>query len=400
MSRVTDEERENIDRGLTPGGRDPNEWPDDDAPRARKANGAAHNGERFHLHLWSDIGTPVPPDRLVHRLLGTSAFGAIVGAPGCGKSFLALALALAITNGTAFFGRRVTRGAVLYVSAEGHSGFCNRLLAHRDHHRLAGMVPLGWIEAAPNLGPGGEDSDHIITAVDHLKAATGADVVLIVIDTVNRSLGGGEENSSADMGAFVSACDRIRSATGATVLVVHHTGKDVNKGMRGHSSLLGACDTVITVDLITETKTRVATITKQKDGADGAAFTFHLEPVELGRDEYDEAITSCVVVPVEDEAANTGKKLKPKLSPADERCLDALVDALARHGQPGPVNDYVPRGVNVVSERTWRELADKAGFSASDKEDSKRRAFKRSADNLAAKGLVAKWADITWLCAR
>jgi DNA-binding PadR family transcriptional regulator len=54
---------------------------------------------------------------------------------------------------------------------------------------------------------------------------------------------GGDENSAKDMGLFIAACDRIRHATGATMMVVHHTGK--NGDYRGSSALKGAVDTMI-----------------------------------------------------------------------------------------------------------------------------------------------------------
>ncbi|MGK3687187.1 AAA family ATPase, partial [Escherichia coli] len=42
--------------------------------------------------------------------------------------------------------------------------------------------------------------------------------------------GGNDENDSRDMGAFIRGCDELKRRTGATVLVVHHSGKDETKG--------------------------------------------------------------------------------------------------------------------------------------------------------------------------
>ena len=47
----------------------------------------------------------------------------------------------------------------------------------------------------------------------------------------------GNENSPEDMGKYVASCGRIREAGGTHVMVVHHCGKDLAKGARGHSSL-------------------------------------------------------------------------------------------------------------------------------------------------------------------
>ena len=59
---------------------------------------------------------------------------------------------------------------------------------------------------------------------------------MVVIDTLARCFGGNDENDARDMGAFIEGCDVIKQKTGATVLVVHHSGKDEGKGARGSSA--------------------------------------------------------------------------------------------------------------------------------------------------------------------
>jgi hypothetical protein len=69
---------------------------------------------------------------------------------------------------------------------------------------------------------------------------------LIVLDTLARCLAGADENSAQDVGRAVAAIDRIRAATGATVLLIHHTGKN-GDAERGSSALRGAADTMLAV---------------------------------------------------------------------------------------------------------------------------------------------------------
>lgn len=79
-------------------------------------------------------------------------------------------------------------------------------------------------------------------------------------------LGGADENKASDMGAFIAGCDAIKAATGATVLVVHHSGKDETKGARGSSSFRAALDAEFLVKRETVgAKALVLTCTKQKD---------------------------------------------------------------------------------------------------------------------------------------
>jgi hypothetical protein len=77
-----------------------------------------------------------------------------------------------------------------------------------------------------------------MAAIDSLPVRPG----MIVIDTLNRHFGPGDENSSQDMTRFVQAIDAIRHATRAHICIVHHSGKDAEKGARGSSALLGAVD--------------------------------------------------------------------------------------------------------------------------------------------------------------
>lgn len=53
---------------------------------------------------------------------------------------------------------------------------------------------------------------------------------MIILDTLARCFGGNDENDARDMGAFIRGCDELKRRTGATVLVVHHSGKDETKG--------------------------------------------------------------------------------------------------------------------------------------------------------------------------
>jgi hypothetical protein len=49
------------------------------------------------------------------------------------------------------------------------------------------------------------------------------------------------------MGEILEAAKRLQSLTGGLVVLVHHTGKDATKGLRGHSSLFAAMDAAVEV---------------------------------------------------------------------------------------------------------------------------------------------------------
>jgi len=342
------------------------------------------------LRFWGDLGIVTPPDRLIKRLLGTCSLAVLFGEPGCGKTFLAADMGLHVALGRGWFGRPVTPGAVLYVAGEGVAGLNNRLAGFKAKHQPGDDVPFAIVPVAVNLGPGGRDADRVITAATAVESRAGIAVQLVIVDTLARSMGSGDENSTADMGAFVAACDRIRLGTGATVLIVHHSGKNGAAGARGSTALQGAADTVIQVEK--RDGGRAARVVKQKDGADSEEIGFDLEVVDVGTDEDGEAITTCVVVPIDGEAP-TSKRRRP--SGASGIVLAALQRAVDDAGKDAPASHHIPNGARVVSVETWRRYAYEMMSEATP--EARKKAFKRARDALVNGGWAAAWGEFAWL---
>jgi AAA domain len=219
-----------------------------------------------------------PPEPLVGDLLPVKSLAVLWGRWGSAKSFVALDWALCVSGGLPWQGQEVRKGAVLYIAAEGLAGLGQRVEAWKTaFHAEPGNMK--FLPRRIDL------RDH--RQVDALAALAEADqLVLVVIDTLNRSIPGGDENNSRDMGAAIDAADRLRQI-GATVLLIHHGGKD-GQVIRGHSSLEGAVDVMIEArrdDDRIELRTG-----KAKDAAEPAPVHMQLTTVELG-----DGRTSCVL---------------------------------------------------------------------------------------------------------
>jgi len=355
--------------------------------------GSSHHRPKATLPLkfWNDLDKVAPLDRLVRRLLGTTALALIFGEPGCGKTFLATDLGMHIACGWEWFGRAVTSGGVLYVACEGTAGISNRLAAFRHRRILPDDVPIVVIPAAVNLGPGGQDAQRVIDACALVETATGRTVVLVIIDTLARAIGAGDENSTQDMGAFIAACDRMRIETGATVLIVHHKGKGQGAGARGSSALLGAVDTAIEVEK--RDAARVARVVKQKDGAEGQELGFELDVVDLGVDDEDEPITTCMVRRTDDVPQPKKRRVLPSGNAGV--VLRALQRAIDDAGEVAPGTKHIPSNTRVVSPDTWRDYAYKMMAEANP--GARQRAFKRAHDQLINAGYVAVWGAYAWM---
>jgi hypothetical protein len=242
--------------------------------------------------LWLDeAATPTQLAWRIRNVLPDGGAAVVMGAANSGKTFVVLDLVLHIAAGQPWRGIRTRRGLVVYVASEGGHGFRNRLAAAKQRYPWAKGAPFLAIFDAVNLLNG--DADAIVAAVKSAEAEAGEPAAVVVLDTLARVMAGGDENSGQDMGKVVVAMDAIRAQTGAAVILVHHVGKDATKGARGHSSLRGAVDTEILVEGASGVRT--ATITKQRDAEVGQTFGFELVPVDLGRDDDGEPVTSCVV---------------------------------------------------------------------------------------------------------
>lgn len=254
---------------------------------------------RFKLKTIAEVLQQPPPQWLIQKVVQAKSLTVIFGSSNAGKSFLVLDMALAIARGVEWFGRKVQSGIVVYLAIEGLQR--NRLAAYMKHHQIA-QPPSNFllVDVPVNLRNRTDQPVDAQQLIQTVRAQLGdATVSAVIIDTLNQALQGGEENSSEDMGAFIANVNEFRSALGCAVLVVHHAGKDRDRGARGHSSLKGAVDTELEVTYDKTNSLRTASITKQRDGSDSLEIPYLLNPVDLGPDPSDptDRVTSCVVVP-------------------------------------------------------------------------------------------------------
>lgn len=227
---------------------------------------------------------------VVKHWLHAGTLSVLFGPPNVGKTFLALDLAQKVQAGLPWAKCRTRKTNVLYVAAEGGVAFRNR---------VAALDPRGfWVLAGPvNLSSLDHDAAPLAEALGRIERTQGP-FGFIIVDTLARVLSGGDENAGPDITRLVASLDFLAKATGAHVMVIHHTGKDERLGLRGHSSLLAAIDTAISVK-VDEYKNIIAEAVKQRDLPTGARFKYRLAEVELGTDAEGDPVTTRIVEPIE-----------------------------------------------------------------------------------------------------
>ena len=276
--------------------------------------------ERFRLLTRDDLNAMKPIQWLVKGVLPRHGLAALYGPSASGKSFLAFDMAAAIAAGQEWFGYRVSSAPVVYMGLEGEAGFRNRARAWEAHNKRQLPDGLSLLLQAFRL------NDDVLELTRVIPAGA-----VIVIDTLNRAAPLSDENSSRDMGEILDAAKQLQALTGGLVLMVHHTGKDATKGLRGHSSLFAALDAAIEVSRVGEARSwRVA---KAKDGQDGQTHPFKLDVVTLEYDDDGDAVTSCAVEV--DQNANAVRQVKLPQGGNQRLVLDAL-RALLKNAERNP----------------------------------------------------------------
>lgn len=283
-----------------------------------------------------------PPPWIIKGILPKADLGVLYGASGSGKSFAVLDMALAVARGIDWRGARVRQGNVIYIAAEGGGGVASRLKAYSLHHQvsLAG-VPLAIIHATPNF----LIEEDITAVVESIVAAGGSD--LIVVDTFAQVTPGANENAAEDMGLALRHARAIRDATGAMVLLVHHSGKDAERGARGWSGIKAAADVEFEVTR-PEDGPRILRVSKQKDGIDNLSWAFTLESVLVGLDDDGDEVTSLVVVETDMPAPEAPVK-KRKMGAWEQVVLDAIATLDAQVTQL-PLPDLIDLVIDTVPE--------------------------------------------------
>jgi hypothetical protein len=296
--------------------------------------------KQINIEHWDSIQDE-PVRWMIDKVLPVGSFSALYGPPGSFKSFHALHIAHCIATGTPWMGNEVTEpGSVLYIAGEGFGGVGARIKACKQHHQTEDGAPIYVIRHQLNLRSSIEDFNALMLAVEHLVIDTGINFKLIIIDTLARAFGGGDENSASDMMQFVVTCGHIQKIVqDAALMLLHHSGKDSAKGMRGSSALLGAVDSELELIRFEDSMSGIIRIAKQKDGEDGTRIGFEMVKVELappaGSLQIGDPVTSLAVqgreVGALDDKKNNASN-GSKLTAQESKALTCLENVIKQKG--------------------------------------------------------------------
>ena len=205
-------------------------------------------------------------------LITAHGLSMIYGAPGSGKSFITLDMALCQAHGIEWQGMQTKQGDVLYIAGEGVGGLGKRVKAWKMSHGLGASGHFHMLPLAVNFRDQA-DIEKLMYSIERLDRQW----TCIYVDTLARALLGADENSAQESGLAVAAADALKQAFDCAVVFVHHSGKNSDRGARGSSAILGAVDASIAV--VKDENIVTMRIEKQKDAEMIDDIVLVMEPV-------------------------------------------------------------------------------------------------------------------------
>jgi hypothetical protein len=313
------------------------------APDREPASLKRRQESRFKPLSLKEMADLPPPGWLIDGLVPQDGLAVLYGEPAAGKSFLALDWGLSIATGTPWLGREVKHGEVVYIYAEGARGLTWRAEAWFQEHGKD-QAPSFWAVPVAVPIPSPDERSEFVKAVRTVSRCPR----LIIIDTLARNFGDGNESLAQDMSAFVRGCDDLRAKfPGATVLVVHHPGKDQKKGARGSVALKGAAEAEF--ELTRRGDEVKLTNEKQKDGEEAKPISLELARVKLPGGN-----TSRVVRPTDGGMVGAAAAEPAKVDPRIVKTDAGLLKALAEYGSGGATLSQWERAADRANDTFYK----------------------------------------------
>lgn len=146
---------------------------------------------------------PKPHDWLIKDYLERGNVGLIFGEPENGKSLVTLEMGFCIATGIDWCNQSTKQGDVIYLAGEGFAGLGRRLKA----------LEIKYETKADNLYLSEQpaqliEQDNVVAIYDAVESLS-PNPALVIVDTLHRNFGAGDENSSKDFGAMLSNVDNI-----------------------------------------------------------------------------------------------------------------------------------------------------------------------------------------------
>lgn len=343
-----------------------------------------------------------PIEWLINNYLPHDGIAEIFGASGHLKTFSAMGIACSVASGTAWCGEPVKHGGVIYIAGEGNNYLMRRTKAWCIENNVD---PKNLKMVVSTRSMGLTDSESVAEVISKIRVyvdATGEIPMLVVIDTLARNFGSGDENSTQDMNLMIRHSEDIMAEfPSVTLLFIHHTGHSTAERSRGSSALYAALDAQFKCS-VTNNALRFE-CKKMKEAEEPKPVIFAKKVVEIGIKEHDGSeATSLVLTP-------TGEAAKDviKLSPTQKILMSLFHEAFSSLGKSPPASLVADKSVSLKAGQLALSLSEfrtfvfvRGGISSSDKEATRTRTYQRAVLDLRNKAVIDVNEDWVWLATK
>jgi hypothetical protein len=342
-------------------------------PNAEPATGEAKRPRLPVLRAADMIALPSPVE-IIEGILWQGCITMLPAESGSGKTFVALDLGAAVSEGTPWHGRRTLPRSVVYVPFESDNLPARFEALHQQGYSLRHLHVIRASEPiSPRVTREGEVpspgerliTDTLIALRDDLAANGEPPIGPVIIDTARASMLG-PEDSSEHVSAYTRAGRRILAAVpDAGLFITHHTGwqdggDTQRKRERGSSAWRGNVEGTVYLEAgeydphTGECPLTLRTL-KVRDGEKPAPLHLIRRRVEV-RDRftrYGEPVTSCIIA--SDPRTREDRDAEHRQAVAAAHRLTALAVLRAMRDYPSAtsiskIRPYVNRRTEDVSE--------------------------------------------------
>ena len=331
---------------------------------------------------------------LIEDYMEKNSIGMLFGPPASAKSFVAMDIAFCVAAGIDWNGNYTEQGKVLYLAGEGFNGLQKRFLALEMKYKTSTNDVFFSDEPVALIDQ--ESVDAVYRAAESMCSAPR----LIVIDTLHRNFGAGDENSSRDFAQFLYNITKLMKALNSAILLVHHSGHSSQERARGSSSIKAALDVEYRISKKESLVTMRCTKAKEFDKPSLCAFEFVPLSVPMPHDPNGTTVTSAMLM----STANAAPTRTSSLKNLDLLILKSLEAAISNKGIPVPelliAKHPELAGRNYVHLDHWRCLAYKLLDTESggiNKSQANQKAFLRSRKKLASTNKTGSNGDFFWI---
>ncbi len=155
---------------------------------------------------------PVQIEWLVENVIEQGSLNLLFGEPASGKSLFALDWVFCIAADMSWHGYRTKQTDVVIIAGEGFAGMQRRLKALEGKYNMKAPASL-FISQRPAQLLGNANAQLVVNSIKAICPNPG----LVIIDTLHRNMNG-DENSSKDIGTFISNLDMYMKPLGQLFL--------------------------------------------------------------------------------------------------------------------------------------------------------------------------------------